>query len=54
MNDKRKNIEFQITFCETNLRYLAGEPPSEEVTRKQKFMVDEIDRLKKELGTLNA
>jgi len=42
-----KNKEFQITFCETNLRWLAGEPPSDERTRKQQAMMQEIDRLKK-------
>ncbi len=42
-----KNNEFQITFCETNLRWLNGEPPSGERTRKQQTMMQEIDRLKK-------
>ena len=37
---------FQIAFCETNLRWLAGEPPSDERTRKQQKMVEEIARLK--------
>jgi len=38
--------DFQITFCETNLRWLEGEPPSEERTRKQQAMVSEIERLR--------
>jgi len=42
------NNNFQITFCETNLRWLAGEPPSEERTRKEQKMVSEIARLKAE------
>jgi hypothetical protein len=39
------NNEFQIAFCETNLRWLAGEPVSEERTRKEQFMISEIKRL---------
>ena len=43
-----KTNDFQIAFCETNLRWLAGEPPSEERTQKEKFFVSEIERLKAE------
>jgi len=43
-----KNNDFQIVSCETNLRWLAGEPPSEERTRQTQKMVDEIKRLTEE------
>jgi len=41
----RKNLEFNIAWCETNLRWIAGEPPSEERDRKLAFNVAEITRL---------
>lgn len=44
-----ENIEFQITFCETNLRYLLGEPESEDRDNKIAFMKSEIKRLKEEV-----
>lgn len=45
MNSKLKNIEFQITSCETNLHYLLGdEVPDQE---KIDFMRSEIERLNK-------
>lgn len=50
-NDFQKNNDFQITFCETNLRWLAGEPPSDERDRKMQVMVLEIERLKKLRGS---
>jgi len=40
-----KNNDFQIAFCETNLRWLAGDPPSEERAQKVRAMVREIERL---------
>lgn len=46
----KKNIEFAIAWCETNLRWLAGDPPSEERTRKEQINVCEIERLKSELA----
>ncbi len=42
-----KDNGFQIVWCENNLRYLAGEPPSEERSRKEQFMLSEIERLEK-------
>jgi len=43
--------EFQIVWCETNLRWLAGEPVSDERTRKERYMVSEIERLQAILST---
>lgn len=51
-NTPEKNIEFQITWCENNLGYLAGEPASEERTRKENFMKSEIVRLNKSLAEI--
>ncbi len=40
-----KNNDFQIAWCETNLRWLVGEPPSDERTRRIQAMISEIERL---------
>lgn len=42
-----KNTAFQIAFCETNLRWIAGEQPSEARDRRQLTMCREIERLNK-------
>ena len=34
MKSERDNLEFGIVWCETNLRYLAGEPQNEETKRQ--------------------
>lgn len=47
-NTPEQNRAFRITWCETNLRWLAGEPPSEENTKRKDYMVREIKRLKTE------
>jgi hypothetical protein len=54
LRDKLHNIEFQIVWCEDNLRWLAGDPPSEERTRRQEYMTSEIARLTTERDKLNA
>ena len=44
---KKQNLEFQLTFCENNLRYLLGDPiPNEELID---FNREEIKRIKNEL-----
>jgi hypothetical protein len=46
---KKQNLEFQLTFCENNLRYLLGDPtPNEELIG---FNREEIKRIKNELET---
>jgi len=41
--DQIKNLEFQITFTETNLRYLAGEePPNLEKIESVKAKIEEL------------
>lgn len=47
--DELKNKEFQRTFCENNLRWLAGDPPSDERTQKMQYMQSEIERLRLEI-----
>jgi hypothetical protein len=51
-NTKKENTEFNITFCETNLRWLSGNPESPENTKKIEKTKKEISRLKKILKTL--
>jgi len=46
-NTKKENTEFNIAFCETNLRWLAGNPESPENTKKIEKVKKEITRLKK-------
>jgi hypothetical protein len=46
----RRNKEFQITWCETNIRWLDGESPSEKRDTSILYMMDEIRRLKEKLG----
>lgn len=49
MTSKKENIEFNIQFCESNLRYLLNwQPESDKIA----FMKDEIERLNKELREL--
>ena len=44
---KKQNLEFQLTFCENNLRYLLGDPtPNKELID---FNRGEIKRIKNEL-----
>ena len=44
---KKQNLEFQLTFCENNLRYLLGDPtPNKELIG---FNREEIKRIKNEL-----
>lgn len=42
-----QNLEFQLTFCETNLRYLLGDENPDK--KKIEYMKKEIKRIKKEL-----
>jgi len=51
-NTKKENTEFNITLCETNLRWLSGNPESPENTKKIEKTKKEISRLKKILKTL--
>ena len=48
-NTPEANRDFQIQWCETNLRYLLGEPDQDnpEVIRKIAYMRSEIARLDK-------
>lgn len=46
---KQNNIEFNITFCETNIRWLCGDLSSEERDRKIAFNFAEVARLKNKL-----
>jgi hypothetical protein len=49
-NTKKQNLEFNLTSCETNLRYLLG---AEELNKKAiTFNKKEIKRIKKELDNL--
>lgn len=43
----QQNLEFQLTFCETNLRYLLGDENPDK--KKIEYMKKEIKRIKKEL-----
>jgi hypothetical protein len=46
-NTPEQNLEFQLTFCENNLRHLlGGEVPDQ---KKIEYMKSEIKRIKKEL-----
>lgn len=47
MNDERKNLEFEIAWCEDNLRYLAGEPESESKKLCIQFNTDRIAECKR-------
>lgn len=49
MNDRKSNLEFKITFSETNLRWLYGEPQSESRDKKIDFNKKEIEKAKIEL-----
>ena len=47
---KKQNLEFNLAFCETNLRWLLG---AEELNKKAiAFNKKEIKRIKKELDKL--
>lgn len=46
---QRYNKEFQLQFCTTNLRYLAGEQQTPEILAKIQYMEQEIARLEAEL-----
>lgn len=49
-NTKKQNLEFNLTFCETNLLFLLG---AKEINKKAvRFMRKEIKRIKKELDNL--
>ena len=51
-NTPLENLRFQITFCETNIRYLLGEtnPDKEKILR----MENEVEKLKARLLTLTT
>ena len=42
-NSNKRNLEFQLQFCETNLRYLSTWEPLE--SQKINYMKSEISRL---------
>lgn len=45
-NEMQKNLEFQLQWCETNLRYLCYEEnPNDETIKKIAFMRKEINRI---------
>lgn len=50
MNTPKQNLEFQITFTETNLRWLAGatNPDNKKINKTIKL----IEKLKKKLGKM--
>ena len=48
----KENLEFQITFTETNLRWLAGNEDTTENRKKIKKTKKTIDLLKKKLHSL--
>lgn len=48
MNEEQ--ILFNITFCQTNLRWLNGDPPSEKKNKAIEFQKMEIERLTKLLN----
>ncbi|HEX2901685.1 MAG TPA: hypothetical protein VHS96_18380 [Bacteroidia bacterium] len=52
--DKLANLEFKITFSETNLRYLASEPDSEEKRRNVATNVAGIAEAKAEIERLKG
>lgn len=52
--DKLANMEFKIAFSETNLRYLAGEPDSEEKRRNVATNVAGIAEAKAEIERLKG
>jgi len=59
MNEARKNqivknLEFQITFAETNIAYLSGEPESESRERKIAFNKKTIQAANAELERLTG
>lgn len=49
-NTKIRNIEFNIAWCETNLRYWLGDPNPD--IEKIAYMRSEIERLNKLLAEL--
>jgi hypothetical protein len=49
-NTPLANAEFQLTFCETNLRWLLGDEPRDEA--KIDYTQSEITRLKEHVNTL--
>jgi hypothetical protein len=53
-NDEKANLEFEIAFAETNLRYLAGEPDSIEKTVAVKVNTEAIARCKARLEQLKG
>ena len=54
MNTSKHNMEFQLTWCETNLHYLYGTEDlnNAEIKRKIAFMESEIERLKYAINTM--
>jgi hypothetical protein len=49
-NDKERNLLFALAWCETNLRWLAGERMEPEAEIQRRYMFSEIERLKKEIA----
>jgi len=48
-NSPEKNRDFQLQWCQTNLRYLLGENQQDPaIIRKIEYMQSEITRLSKE------
>lgn len=43
------NLRFQVTWCESNLRYLLGNPASEENTKLINYMKKEIEEIKRKI-----
>jgi aryl-alcohol dehydrogenase-like predicted oxidoreductase len=46
-NTPQQNLEFQLNFCENNLRYLLGDETPDQ--KKIEYMRKEIKRIKKKL-----
>lgn len=51
-NNRARNLEFKIAFSETNLRWLASEPDSEEKRKSVVFNTAEIKQARAELADL--
>jgi hypothetical protein len=49
-----KNLEFLITFCETNLRLLTGEPITDEWREREQRNIGAIASAKLELEKFNG
>lgn len=52
--EERHNLEFQITWSESNLRYLEGEPDSDYKTKCIQINRDGIAKCKQRLAELDA